>query len=256
MEHDGHRERMRKRYIEQGLDGFAPHEMLELLLTFAIPRVNTNPIAHRLLDRFGSLHKVLEANPRELMQVSGIGAQAATLISMLLPLFRQYQLDQQKPLPLLETYQQMTEYCKALFLGTADERLYLLCLDSKLRLQATELIASGTPAAVQLAPRQMVEALLRHHATGAVITHNHPGGSLVPSQEDVDITVQMQMILQGMDIRLYDHILIAGGKDFSFHRNGYLDGMRQLITPADEQPLAAEKAQHRLPPQRKKKIHV
>ena len=254
MEHDGHRERMRQRYLEQGLAGFAPHEVLELLLMYAIPRVNTNPIAHRLLDHFGSLHGVMEAHPRELMQVKGIGAQAATLLSMLLPLFKLYQQDQMKPKPILETYQQMADYCKTLFLGTREEKLFILCLDSQLKLLAAELIADGTPAAVQLAPRQIVQALMRHHATGAVITHNHPSGSLFPSQEDVDITAQVQMILNGMDMRLYDHILIADGRDFSFHRNGYLDGHQPLLFPLEtNEDLAAEKAQHKLPARKKKK---
>lgn len=253
MEHDGHRERMRQRFMEEGLNGFAPHEVLEVLLMYAIPRVNTNPIAHRLLDHFGSFHRVLEAHPRELMQVKGVGAQAATLLSMLLPVFRLYQMDQMKPKPLLETYQQMADYCKTLFLGAAEEKLYLLCLDGQLKLLAAELIATGTPAAVQMAPRQMVQALIRHHATGAVITHNHPSGSLFPSQEDVDITAQVQMLFSGMGIRLYDHILIADGQDFSFHRSGYLDEPKPLLFPLEEEvDIAAEKAQHKMPARKRK----
>ena len=97
MEHAGHRERLRKRYAENGFAGFAEHEILELLLTFAIPRVNTNPQAHRLIDRFGSLTGVLEADQKELQAVEGIGPQAATLLSMMLPLLREYQ--QKKLLP-------------------------------------------------------------------------------------------------------------------------------------------------------------
>lgn len=251
MVHDGHRERLRERFFAQGLEGFAPHEALELLLTYAIPRVNTNPIAHELINHFGSFSRVLEAHPEELMQVKGVGPQAAVFLSMLLPVYKLYQQDMFRPGVRLDNYQQLTAYCSSLFLGAAEEQLYVLCFDAQLKLLAAELISRGTPDEILLVPRQVVQALLRHRAVGAVLTHNHPGYSLFPSQEDVDITIRIRDVLEGMEIRLYDHILIAGDKSFSFNRNGYLDADRLLIEPAEAMDRAAEKPLRKLPARKK-----
>ncbi|MBQ4074649.1 MAG: DNA repair protein RadC [Clostridia bacterium] len=253
MEHDGHRERLRQRFISQGLEGFEPHEVLELMLTYAIPRVNTNPIAHRLLSHFGSFHRVLQAHPRELMQVEGIGSNAATLLSMLVPMFRRYQQDAMKNGQKLENYRDLSAYCATLFLGAADEHLYLLCFDAQLRLLATELIARGTPDEVKMIPRQIVQALLRYHATGAVICHNHPGFSLIPSQEDVDITSHVRLVLEGIGIRLYDHILVAGDQTFSFCQHGYLEEERPILFPLEQEEMAAEKPLRKMPPRKRRK---
>ncbi|MBE5786688.1 MAG: hypothetical protein E7324_04025 [Clostridiales bacterium] len=250
MEHDGHRERLRLRYMEQGLRGFAPHEVLELLLTYAIPRVNTNPIAHELLSRFGSLHGVMEADPRELMQVRGIGAQAATLLTMLPQVFKMYQQDVLKPLPRLDTYDKLARYCRTLFVGAVDEAAYVLCFDGQLKLLAAQMIAVGTPSEVSVIPRQVVQCLMRHHAVSVALTHNHPSGSLVPSQEDVDLTASVSQVLRGMDIRLIDHVLVAGEETFSFHLNGYLG--EEVMPPADDGLLfAADRPQRKLPPRRR-----
>lgn len=223
MEHDGHRERLRERYQKEGFSGFAPHEVLELLLTYAIPRVNTNPVAHRLLQRFGTFSAVLEAPRSELEKVDGMGPKSALMLSMMLPLLRMYEQERALPRRRMNTYAEIAAYCRTLFLGISHEQFYLLCFDANLNLLATELMADGTPDSVAAAPRQIVQALMRHNAVGAVLTHNHPSGSLMPSQEDVDLTVQLQGLLRAMDIRLYDHILIAQGVDYSFSKHHWLE---------------------------------
>lgn len=246
-DHTGHRDRLRQRYRREGLDGFAPHEMLELLLTYAIPRVDVNPIAHGLMDRFGTLDRVLEASPEELAQTPGVGASAATLISMLLPLLRAYQAQKLLPRKLLNTYEELAAYCRTLFLGAGTEQFYLLCLDAKLKLLSVRLLSSGTPSEVSVSPRLIVQELVRQNAVGAVITHNHPSGSAQPSQEDVALTRDIQSLLKGMDVRLYDHVIIAGDGDYSFFRNGWLSD------PAEELSLAADRPQRALPPRRNKR---
>lgn len=222
MEHTGHRERLRQRFWEQGLDGFAPHETLELLLTFAIPRADTNPIAHRLMAHFGSLQEVLQAHPQELMQIDGIGQHAATLVSLLLPVFRQYQKSAALPVQRLQTRQAMEAYCQSLFLGEGEESAYLLCLDARFRLLATEQLSSGTPGQVALSPRAIMRLLLRHHAAGAVITHNHPGASPQPSQADVDATCRLKELMDAVDVRLFDHIIVSSQGCCSLRQAGYL----------------------------------
>ena len=252
MEHAGHRERLRKRYAENGFAGFAEHEILELLLTFAIPRVNTNPQAHRLIDRFGSLTGVLEADPKDLQTVEGIGPQAATLLSMLLPLLREYQQKKLLPRVRLGSYADLAAYCRTLYLGVNHEEFYVLSLDADLRLLAAKQIARGTPTEVNALPRQVLEELLQNHAACAVISHNHPSGSAQPSQEDVNITLAIENVLNGVGIRLYDHILIADSQEYSFMRHHMMD--RSLSAePEEELPAAAERPQNMLPGQRKRK---
>ena len=221
-DHRGHRERLRNRFLREGLGGFAPHETLELLLTYAIPRVDTNPIAHQLMERFGTLDRVLEASPEELKQVPGMGESAATLLSMLLPLFKKYQEQKLIPRRLLNTYEDLCAYCHSLFLGAGTEQFYLLCLDAKLKLLSARLLSSGTPSEVSVSPRRIVQELVRQNAVGAVLAHNHPSGSVLPSQEDVNLTRDVQALLEGMGIRLYDHVIISAGADYSFFRNGWL----------------------------------
>lgn len=255
-DHAGHRERIRKRFAENGLTGFAEHEILELLLTFAIPRVNTNPQAHRLIDTFGSLNGVLEASQKELESVQGIGPQASTLLSMLLPILRVYERNKALPRPRLSTYADIVAFCRTLFLGKNWEEFYVLCLDADLNLLSAKRIARGTPTEVNALPRLVLEELLQSHAAGAVITHNHPSANASPSQEDVDVTLTIDQLLKGVGIRLYDHVLIAGEREYSFFAHRWLEpsAMRMPFSEEDESPpqLAAEHPQRMLPARRKK----
>ncbi|MBQ7656783.1 MAG: hypothetical protein IJS41_09780 [Clostridia bacterium] len=253
MEHAGHRERLRKRYAENGFSGFAEHEILELLLTFAIPRVNTNPQAHRLIDRFGSLTAVLEANQKELEAVEGIGPQASTLLTMMLPLMREYEQRKLLPRVRLTNYADLSAYCRTLYLGACVEEFYVLSMDADMRLLGAKRIAKGTPTEVSALPRQVLEELLQNHAASAVISHNHPSGSGLPSQEDVDITLAIERLLNGVGIRLYDHVLIAGNQEYSFMRHHMLERDFSAAAEESDLPAAAERPQNMLPGQRKRK---
>ena len=244
-EHEGHRERLRARFKKEGLDGFALHEALELLLTYAIPRVDTNPIAHALMKRFGSLHGVLEASCAELEQVKGIGPGAAVLISMMLPLFRMYQQEQLQPRRSLDTYSNLAAYCHSLFVGARSEQVYLLCFDAKLSLTATVLLASGTPTEVSANPRLVMQELMRHSAVSAVLTHNHPSLSPLPSSEDIELTMELQELMRSVGVRLIDHIIIAGDKDYSI-----LAAQAQAVSTGGP-ALAADRPQRKLPARKK-----
>ncbi|MBQ8081291.1 MAG: DNA repair protein RadC [Clostridia bacterium] len=222
-EHDGHRDRLRQRFLaDRNMAGFAPHEALELLLMYAIPRKDTNIIAHRLIDRFGSLHGVLEAPVEELTQVSEIGQSAALLIHMMLPLFRLYEKDRLEERPTLASTRAVRDRCAALYKGTTVEKFYLLCLDAQLKLCATELIAEGTTDQVAVYPRNIVSILLRHNASGAVLTHNHPGHLSAPSAEDIDLTQRLKAVLDTLDIELHDHVIVGSDGTTSLRQNGFL----------------------------------
>ena len=246
MDHDGHRKRLRARYQREGLAGFAPHEVLELLLTFALPRIDTNGLAHRLVDHFGSLHGVMEASREELEQVDGIGENASTLVSMLLPLMRMYEQEKLLPRRKLSTHADLSAYCRTLYLGVGVEQFYLLCFDARLQLLATRLISDGSPVQVGITPRQIMQELLRCNAVGAVISHNHPSGSAVPSAEDVEVTREIESLLSSVGIRLYDHVLVAGSQTYSFFAHGWMKDARES-TPFPQEAIAADRPQRTLP---------
>lgn len=142
--HDGHRERMRERYVQNGLNGFAPHEVLELLLFYAIPRRNVNPLAHRLIDHFGSVSAVFEASYAQLIQVEGIGQQSAALLSMILPLGRYADRERQAERAVITNHRTAKAYCQSLFHGQTDEVLYVISLDAQGRVLHAAQAITGT----------------------------------------------------------------------------------------------------------------
>lgn len=221
MEHTGHRERLKKRFAQAGFTGFAPHEALELLLTYAIPRRDVNPLSHQLLDHFGSFPRVLEASVEDLQAVPGMGAHAATLLAMLLPLFRLYQqgLVEEKSRG-RET--DLLALCQALLIGERVERFHVLALDSKGKLLGHSCVASGDDGETAVYPRIIVQTLLRFGAGACVLAHNHPSGELRPSQADIRLTKALAQMLKPLDITLFDHVIVGGDGVFSFAREGLL----------------------------------
>lgn len=209
-EHSGHRQRMRERFRAQGLDGFAPHEILELILFYAIPRANVNPLAHRLIDRFGTLHGVLEAEAGELMKVEGIGENAATLLSLFAHVDRQLEQSRSAEKKRLRNRMDGKSHCLGLLAGLRQEHLYLVCMNAQLEVVQNVLIARGTLNEVPAYPRLVAEAALRANAHSVILCHNHPGGSVIPSQADLDMTAQLGQLLQSLDVLLTDHVIVAG----------------------------------------------
>lgn len=220
-EHDGHRSRLRERFETEGLDGFQAHEVLELLLTYVIPRQDTNPIAHRLLERFGSLRAVLEAEPRELADVPGMGEKSAAFIGMIVPVMRRYEKEKTKDRPVLDRVSKLKEYCSALLAGEREEKLYLLCMDASLKVISHAMLAKGTVNGISVFSRQVAAEAVRRNATGVVLVHNHPSGGTEPSNEDLSFTADCARALNALDIRLYDH-LIVGDECVSLREKGLI----------------------------------
>lgn len=218
----GHRERLRARFTKAGLSGFAPHEALELLLTYAIPRKDTKPLARKLLSHFGSFNRVLEASPNDLQAVDGIGPAAATLLALLLPLFRLYRHGLAEEQPALARPKDLAAHCQALLMGERVERFYVLALDARGRLITSSLVSSGDDGETAVYPRLIAAELLRVGAAGCVLAHNHPSGLAQPSGADIELTRALKDILAPLSIQLRDHILIAGESAFSFAGEGLL----------------------------------
>lgn len=221
-EQAGHRQRLRQRFRQTGLAGFAPHEALELLLCYAIPRRDTKPLAKALLAHFGSFHGVLSAGMEDLQAVPGIGEQAALLISLMLPLGRLYQQSLMAAPEMLKDSQGRLDYCRALMHGERYEKLYVLALDHKGGLLSKTLISAGDEGETAVYPRLIVAALLRAGAASALLCHNHPGGDPQPSMADKQMTRALVALLQPLQVRLLDHVIVSGDAVFSFSAAGML----------------------------------
>lgn len=218
--HDGHRKRLRERFRLEGLEGFQPHEVLELLLFYGRARGNVNPLAHRLLETFGSLRGVLEAPPEQLMSVDGVGEETATLLSMMVPMFRRYELCLCQQTKKLKRFGDVTAYCKALLTGLGKERFYVISVTAQMKVLGHRLINEGSLSEVAANPRMVAETALHQNAYGVILCHNHPGGEALPSIGDVDATVDLEAVLAKLGIALVDHIIVSDTDTYSMIQHG------------------------------------
>ena len=218
--HDGHRERLRKRFKEEGLDGFSEIQALELALFYAISRKDTNPIAHALLDHFGSLAQVLEAPVEELQKVPGVGESTAVYLRMITELGRFYMVSRTTQSKVLTTLEQCAEYMLPFFYGRRLETVFLLCLDAKCKVLCCKEVAEGSVNAAGISVRKVVETALGANATSVVLAHNHPSGVAVPSGEDVQTTRRIAAALSAVEVHLVDHIVVADEDYVSMVQSG------------------------------------
>ena len=219
--HYGHRERMRTRFQKSGLEGFQPHEILELLLFYALPRVDTNPIAHDLIDTFHSLSGVLDADIQDLKRVKGISENAAVFLKLLPELFQQYQLDKLREHAALNTTEKLSAYIAAKLSDAVEEKALLLCLDAHLHLLHCETISAGTAQSTILDTHRIVECAIRMRSSRIVLAHNHPQGKACFSDADLFATQQLRRVLDSMQIQLLDHIVLG--------KSGETISMRQVM---------------------------
>ena len=207
--HTGHRERMRERFRSSGLEGFASHEVLEFLLYHTHSRCDTNEIAHNLIETFGSLPGVLEASYDELKKVDKIGDVSATFITFLLELFRRYSREKEESRDTFETISRLNRYCHSLFVGSTVDQVYMILFDNSMHILDCTLLAHGTVNSVSVMTRKIAEKALEKHASFVVITHNHPDGLPLPSEEDINMTNVIENALALFQIPLLEHILVA-----------------------------------------------
>ena len=220
--HDGHREKMRQRFLQGGLDSFADHEALELLLYYAIPRRDTNPIAHALIDRYGSLSAVLAAPVEDLQRVEGIGQGAAVLLRLAPQITRKARLSDAEQETVLSSVGRVGAYLLERFAGETHEVLYQLLLDRKGRLLACKKLGEGGVSSAELDIRRMVENALLTSASAVILAHNHPSGVALPSEDDYAATVRAKDALAMVGVALTDHIVVADGDFVSMAESGYL----------------------------------
>ena len=217
-EHAGHRSRLREMFQQNGIEGMADHQVLELLLTYALPRVDVNPLAHRLLDRFGSLTEVLSAQPDQLQQVQGIGESAAVFLSLLGQVDRRILLQRfsgESKRPVLGTPSALGGYMLALGLQDRYETLRLVCLNKKYELIYDGVVSSGSLTEVLADPRPILETALVHKACFIAISHNHPSGDVTPSREDEAAALRIESAAQAVGIGVVDQFILGRGAVYS-----------------------------------------
>lgn len=219
--HDGHRARKKEQFLQTGLDSFADHEALELLLFYAIPRRDTNPTAHLLLQKFGSLDGVFNASAEELQSVEGVGESAAILLSMMPALMRRSMRTTGKE-KILNSVERCGKYFLELLRHERREVLYQACLDAKGKLIVCKKLSEGTADSAAFSVRQVVENALVADATMVVLAHNHVSGIALPSESDCVVTRRVRDALRAVDIQLMDHIIVADNDFVSMNQSGLL----------------------------------
>ncbi len=220
---EGHRERMRRRFLRHGLDNFDDHNVLELLLFFAIPRRDTNVLAHELIKRFGSLSGVFEAEPGALMTVPGVGEKTAALLHLVPEAARRYLMDKTEPGTILSNSEAVGRYFLPRFVNCGDERVYMACLDAKLKvIHCGELSTGGSTVSARFDVRTVVQTALLLNASAVVMAHNHTSGIALPSPEDEEATFRVSEALGLVGVTLVDHIIVAGDDFVSLADNGML----------------------------------
>ena len=220
--HDGHRERMKQRLLEQGLDVFDDHNVLELLLFYSVPRKDTNPLAHELLNTFGSLEAVFEAPAEELAKVNGLGEGSVTLLKLIPEVSRRYCMDKNRFDNILDSSKKAGEFLAARYMYERDEVVYVICLDSKCKVLCCKELFRGVANSAEISTRKIAELALAKNATSVIISHNHTSGIALPSMEDEITTKKLKNALASMGITLSDHIIVADGDFISMADSGLL----------------------------------
>lgn len=219
--HEGHRKRMKERFIKSGLDDFAPHNILELLLFYSIPRGDTNPVAHRLIDTFGSLSGVFDATPEELAKVDGVGENSAILISMIPQIARKYLEDKADTANIVGGCSDIGAFLLPKFVGRTNEALMMVSIDNKNKIISCSVVAEGTVDSAKVSRRKIMEEAMKVKATRVILAHNHPCGVAVPSSEDVIMTKEIGRLFAQVGIELVDHIIVANDDYVSMAASGF-----------------------------------
>lgn len=210
--HDGHRQRLKNRFLETGFQGFEPHNILELLLFYSIPRKDTNEIAHNLLNHFGSLKNVFNASYEDLIAVDGIKENSATLIKMVPLIAREYVNDSLKERAVFDNAAKIGEFFANKYLGEKNEIVYAMLLNNKFELLSVVKVHEGCVSSAYVSARKILDHVVKYNASMIVIAHNHPDGIVCPSMDDINTTAELMTAFNAFDIKLLEHFVIAGNE--------------------------------------------
>ena len=222
-EHKDHRKRLRKQFMDRNGEGFHDHQLLELLLTYAIPRQDVNPLAHRLLDTYGSLSSLFQANAYDLMRMEGVGELTAVLLSLVGKLTPRAVYTPARGMRINNSAEAIP-LCRALVGQAKNEELWIISLNHAGRVLHADRASQGTPTETPMYVRLIVECALRHGASSIILCHNHPTGNVSPSPQDIASTQKVIQALEPLGIALRDHIIIGGTSAYSLWAAMHLPG--------------------------------
>jgi len=222
----GHRKRLRERFKKSGIEGMHDYEILELLLTYAIPRRDIKPFAKELIKRFGSFSGIFDANQKELETVPHIGPISSTLIRLVKEICGSYLAEKMKQKDVLSSPQAVLDFARVKLAGLPHESFMVILLNTKNKVQGYKIIQEGTLDRAVVYPRRIVEEALAHHAASLILVHNHPSGDAEPSPEDKQLTRAIVEAARTMDIRVLDHIIVG--------KEGYCSFVEARLMPAPE----------------------
>ncbi len=218
-EHTGHRQRLKKKFIENGLDVFEPHEALELYLFYAIPRKDTNPLAHRLIDKYLTIAGVCDAPIDELQNEFGLSESAAIFLKLLPEMARLYSESKMSYDNVIDL-DKLGEIFKAKFIGRTSEAVALMLGDAKGKMIYFNIISKGSLNSTDMPIRKIVDLALRHNAKTAFLAHNHPSGTALPSSNDLETTRKLLEVLQSVGVELIDHYIVTDEDYVSLRESG------------------------------------
>lgn len=222
---EGHRERLRKRYIKSGLEGFNDYEVLELLLTYSIARKDVKPIAKKLIEKFGTIDEIAKSDVKSLLEVDGIGEGSAVFLKLIgdiaLTLYREK--IENKDILTIKSKNNLLSYLRGEIGYSSREEFKILFLDSSNKLIASETLFYGTIDKSAIYPREIVERVIKNRAKSVIFAHNHPSGNISPSKKDIELTQYMYDSLKLLEIRLLDHIIVTKNSYFSFLEEGLIE---------------------------------
>ena len=218
--HDGHRARMKGEFLARP-DSFPDHKVLEMLLFYANPRGDTNPIAHALMERFGSLAGVLDTTVEELVKVSGVGEHAAVLLKTAKETARRYFAARTDMTECVSRTADCYRLFRPYFLGATSELVYLLCMDGKQKVLGVRKIAEGDVNSASIVTRKLVEAALSLNAARVILAHNHVSGLALPSRADQASTAHFQSVFRQVGVVLADHVIFSDDDMVSMLESGY-----------------------------------
>lgn len=219
--HNGHRDRLKKRFLENNLDSFKEHEILELLLFYSIPRKNTNEIAHELINKFGNITKVFDADFELLKEVDGISDNSATLIKLIPQLCNIYLKNSSNPC-IFTDLNDFKDFSIKQYIGIKEEVLKAIYLDNDQKYISCDNICTiHSSNAIIVNIRKIIERAEKHSSSNLILLHNHPNGSVTPSNEDKIFTKKVSKILHDIGINLIDHIVVTNNDALSMRSTGY-----------------------------------
>lgn len=225
--HAGHRLRVKERFLRDGLDGFEPHVVLEMLLYYTVPQGDTNPTAHRLLQKFGSFDRVLDAPYEELLKVKGIGPSAATFLKLIPAVSRRYLEEKALEKGRAYSIEEAAQILIPKFVGRQKEAIAVLLLDSKGIPLYSGIVAEGSIHAVPVYVREIIQLATNYGADTLILAHNHPSGNAAPSTGDITATKEVLRAVESVNMTLGDHLIIAGNDYTSFRKSGWLQALAE-----------------------------